>query len=99
MVLVRGSRAGGARGRWRPGRELARRAADGGHGRSVRVRAVRTLQREMAGGHVTRAERAELWLFGGPALLRERAPGAEPAPAGRGHRAGQPALDRDTRPR
>ena len=40
------------------------------------------MQREVAGGHVTWAERAERGLLGRAELLDERAPGAEPAPEG-----------------
>src|SRR5579859_7503182 len=67
--------------------------SDAGHGGRTHGRAVRGLQREVAGGHVTRAERAELGLFGGTDLLRVLAPGPEPAPRRRVHRAGQLAAD------
>src|SRR2546429_4707187 len=85
----------GLRARGRPGAELPGRLAGAGHDRSVHLGAVRALQREMTGGHVTRAERAELGLFGGAAFLGELAPGPEPAAGGRVHRAGQLAPDND----
>src|ERR1700677_1958721 len=72
-----------------------RRASGRGHGGRAQVRTVRGLQREVAGGHVPRAERAKQGLLRGADLLRVWAPGAEPAPRRRVHRAGQLAADGD----
>src|ERR1700735_2446693 len=52
-----------------------------GQGRHARLD--RGLEREVAGGHVPVAERPERRLFPLAPLLRERAPGAEPAPGRR----------------
>src|SRR5579859_1027126 len=71
------------------------RVAGAGHGGSVRVRAVRGLQREVAGRHVARAEAPQQRLLDGAALLRVLAPGAEPAAGRRVHRTGELALDGD----
>src|SRR5579862_805591 len=71
------------------------RIAGARHGGSVGVRAVRGLQREVAGRHVARAEAPQQRLFDGAALLRVLAPGAEPAAGGRVDRARQLALDGD----
>src|SRR5271169_3182696 len=54
------------------------RTSGRGHGGRAHGLTVRGLQREVAGGHVTRAERAELGLLRGTDLLRELAPGTEP---------------------
>src|ERR1035438_6382733 len=49
-------------------------ASGGDHGRAAYGRTVRSLQREVARGHVARAEGAEFGLLGGAAVLGERAP-------------------------
>src|SRR5271156_3646049 len=69
------------------------RASGGGHGGRAHGRGVHGLQREVAGGYMTRAERAELRLLGGTDLLRVLAPGPEPAPGGRVNGTRQLAAD------
>src|SRR2546429_6955989 len=63
----------GLRARGRPGPELPGGLPGAGHDLSVRLGSVRGLQREVAGRHVIRTERAELGLLGGATFLGELA--------------------------